>query len=99
MGCDGQGKATFTQTIYPEAEGGSQVLTPEGTTWCFGLDMPAGYWAASSDLEAILTAHGIPVASSQEVKATPDPVAAVTAPNDGAGTAGWVGVALGVLVV
>jgi hypothetical protein len=99
MGCDGAGKASFTQTIYPEAEGGVQVLTPEGSTWCFGLDVPAGYWAASSDLEALLTAHGIAVDHAQEVRAQPARVAAVTPPDDGNGTAGRVAIAVGLLVV
>jgi len=99
MGCDGAGKASFEQTIYPEAEGGVQVLTPEGSTWCFGLDVPAGYWAASSDVEALLAAHGISVDHAQEVKAQPARIAAVPPPDDGSGSAGPVAIAVGLVVV
>jgi hypothetical protein len=99
MGCDGSGKASFTQTIYPEAEGGVQILTPEGSTWCFGLDVPSGYWAASSDMEALLAAHGVSVDHAQEVRAQPARVAAVTPPDRDNGSAGLVGLVVGLLLV
>ncbi|MGH2581147.1 MAG: hypothetical protein ACRDGP_09930 [Actinomycetota bacterium] len=38
------------QTLYPEAPGGLQVLTPPGAGRCFGL-VP-GYWPASGELAA-----------------------------------------------
>ena len=78
------------QTIYPYAEGGPQVFTPEGETLCGGEISP-GYYPARTEAFDMLVAAGLPAAApepAEEVDATPTPPAA-TGTGSGGSPGGW----------
>jgi len=70
----------YTQTLYPEAPGGLQVLTPPGTGRCFGL-VP-GYWPASNELLSLLLTNGLPASTGEDGTGGERP-AAQAVPVDG----------------
>jgi hypothetical protein len=84
----------YTQTLYPEAAGGLQVLTPPGAGRCFGL-VP-GYWSASNELLWLLLTNGLP-ASTGEYGTDGEPSAAQAVPADG-GSGGSFGAGLAITV-
>jgi hypothetical protein len=84
----------YTQTLYPEAPGGLQVLTPPGAGRCFGL-VP-GYWSASNELLSLLLTNGLP-ASTGEYGTDGERSAAQAVPADG-GSGGSFGAGLAIAV-
>jgi hypothetical protein len=84
----------YTQTMYPEAPGGLQVLTPPGAGRCFGL-VP-GYWSASNQLLSLLLTNGLP-ASTGEYGNEGERPAAQAVPADG-GSGGSFGAGLAITV-
>src|SRR4029450_9237904 len=54
----------YTQTLYPEAPDGLQVLTPPGATQCFGHSIP-GYWPAADELLTLLVNKGLPASTGE----------------------------------
>lgn len=84
----------YTQTLYPEAPDGLQVLTPSGGERCFGL-VP-GYWPASGELLSLLLSNGLP-ASTGEHGTSGERSAAQAVPADG-GSGGSFGAGLAITV-
>jgi hypothetical protein len=84
----------YAQTLYPEAPGGLQVLTPPGAGRCFGLT--PGYWPASGELLSLLLRNGLP-ASTGEHGTGGERSAAQAVPADG-GSGGSFGAGLAITV-
>jgi hypothetical protein len=63
MRCSNGKVVRYTQTLYPEAPDGLQVLTPPGAGRCFGLR--AGYWPASGELLSLLLTKGLPASTGE----------------------------------
>ena len=74
------------QTIYPYVEGGPQVFTPEGESFC-GAEVPDGYYPARADAFDMLVAAGLPATAAEEA-VTPTPAAASTA-GSSESSGGW----------
>ena len=81
----------YTQTLYPEAPGGLQVLTPPGAGQCFGL-VP-GYWPASGELLSLLLTNGLPASTGEQGTGDERP-AAQAIPEGGSGGSFGAGLAI-----
>jgi hypothetical protein len=73
----------YTQTLYPEAPGGLQVLTPPGAGRCFGL-VP-GYWSASNELLSLLLTNGLPASTGEHGTDAERPAAKAVPAHGGSG--------------
>jgi hypothetical protein len=83
----------FTQTLYPAAPGGLQVLTPPGATQCFGRSTP-GYWPAADELLTLLQEKGIPASSGGTSAWEDRPAVQVVAGDGGSGGSFGAGLAI-----
>jgi hypothetical protein len=88
----------FTQTLYPAAPGGLQVLTPPGATQCFGRSMP-GYWPAADELLTLLQEKGIPAGSGGTSTSDDRPPIQAAAADGGSGGSFGAGLAITVALV
>jgi hypothetical protein len=55
----GKGPGVIRQKLYPYADGGPQVYTPGGQTYCGEMPLRAGWWAAPQDLLTVLEQNGL----------------------------------------
>ena len=83
----------YTQTLYPEAPGGLQVLTPPGATQCFGHSIP-GYWPAADELLALLVNKGLPASTGERGTGGERPMAQAVAADGGSGGSFGAGLAI-----
>jgi hypothetical protein len=83
----------YTQTLYPDAPGGLQVLTPPGTTQCFGHSIP-GYWPAADELLTLLVNKGLPASSGEHRTGGERPTAQAVAADGGSGGSFGAGLAV-----
>jgi hypothetical protein len=74
----------YTQTLYPEAPGGLQVLTPPGATQCFWHSSP-GYWPAADELLTLLVNKGLPASTGERGTGGERPTAQAVAADGGSG--------------
>jgi len=70
MRCGNGRQATYRQTLFPEAPGGLQVLTPPGAMQCYRSDAMPGYWPAADELLTLLISKGLPATPTKAE--TPD---------------------------
>ena len=78
------------QTLYPYVEGGPQVFTPEGESFC-GAEVPEGYYPARADAFDMLVAAGLPATAPEEaLTPAPTPAAASTAGSSGSSGGWWI---------
>ena len=82
----------YTQTLYPEAPGGLQVLTPPGAGRCFGL-VP-GYWPASGELLSLLLTKGLPASAGEHGAGGERPAAQAVRADGGSGRSFGAGLAI-----
>jgi hypothetical protein len=82
----------YTQTLYPEAPGGLQVLTPPGAGRCFGL-VP-GYWSASNELLSLLLTNGLPAGTGEHGTDGERPAAQAVPADGGSGGSFEAGLAI-----
>jgi len=82
----------YTQTLYPEAPGGLQVLTPPGAGRCFGL-VP-GYWPASGELLSLLLTKGLPASAGEHGTGGERPAAQAVRADGGSGRSFRAGLAI-----
>jgi hypothetical protein len=83
----------YTQTLYPEAPGRLQVLTPPGATQCFGHSIP-GYWPAADELLALLVNKGLPASTGERRTGGERPTAQAVAADGGSGGSFGAGLAI-----
>ena len=88
----------YTQTLYPAAPGGLQVLTPSGAAQCFGRSMP-GYWPAADELLTLLQAKGVPAGSVGTSVSNDSPAAQAVAADGGSGGSFGAGLAITVALI
>jgi hypothetical protein len=74
LDCEGGARSRYRQTLYPEAPGGPQLLTPTGVDVC-GDPAPAGYDALGPGLTTLLRRHGV------DVRPRPTPTPTTTSPS------------------
>lgn len=58
FGCGGGPPTRFTETLYPHAPGGPQLLTPAGLTAC-GSEIRDGFYSVGPVAAQILRRHGV----------------------------------------
>jgi hypothetical protein len=88
------GKAVrYIQTLYPEAPGGLQVLTPPGAAQCFGRSMP-GYWPAADELLTLLVNKGLPASTGEDGTGDERPTTQAVAADGGSGGSFGAGLAI-----
>ncbi len=92
--CGNGEQATYRQTLFPEAPGGLQVLTPPGATQCYGSDAMPGYWPAADELLALLVSKGLPATSSEAGAADDSATAQAVAGESGSGGSFGAGLAI-----
>jgi hypothetical protein len=91
----GKGRqATYSQTLFPEASGGLQVLTPPGATQCYGIDAMPGYWPAADELLTLLVSKGLPVSTGEQGTADDRSKAQAVAGDGGSGGSFGAGLAI-----
>jgi hypothetical protein len=83
----------YTQTLYPQAPGGLQVLTPSGAAQCFGHSMP-GYWPAADELLTLLVNNGLPATIGEHGTGGERPTAQAVAADGGSGGSFGAGLAV-----
>ena len=83
----------YTQTLYPEAPDGLQVLTPPGATQCFGHSIP-GYWPAADELLTLLMNKGVPASAGEHGTGGERPTAQAVAADGGSGGSFGAGLAV-----
>jgi hypothetical protein len=88
----------YTQTLYPEAPGGLQVLTPPGAAQCFGHSMP-GYWPAADELLTLLVNKGLPASTGEDGTGDERPTTQAVAADGGSGGSFGAGLAITVALV
>ena len=88
----------YTQTLYPAAPGGLQVLTPAGAAQCFGRSMP-GYWPAADELLTLLVSKGLPASTGAQGTGDQRPAAQAVAADGGSGGSFGAGLAITVALI
>jgi hypothetical protein len=83
----------YTQTLYPEAPDGLQVLTPPGATQCFGRSIP-GYWPAADELLTLLVNKGLPASTGEHGSGRERPTAQAVVADGGSGGSFGAGLAV-----
>jgi hypothetical protein len=83
--CGGGKTAAYRQTLFPEAPGGLQVLTPPGAKQCYGGVAMPGYWPAADELLVLLVNRGLPDASANQAPTNERASPAGAAAGEGSG--------------